>query len=500
MVNPTAWLRLTLFAWWLAAATGCGGLSSGSGGIDGGSGTGGTAGVFGHDSGCIECSPGCFSCDGTCFGCMGGTAGSAGSFDVDAGEVMRPWISPFPNTSDNGGWRDTGDDLLCMGATQLRSMSVWSDERGVYAMGDGIFDERVFLDRKASVAPTRRAKDAFIDAGAGAAPPLMDAGPAGAGGFGGVGFGGAGGVGGVGTGGVGGTSECLPGSFQCSGYAIYFNDGESGWQRHHAVPSGQDGEAPLRRLSGVPLAELVVHNAAMFSTNCTLVMLDGSVERCDQSGQPIAGFFAVDAQLAYAAVQDNLLVYDGSTWTAHPVHMPFVPNALWANATDVVIVGPTGRIARLRGGVWTSDNQTIQTLTAVWVGDDDTLWVGTDAGQVLRRDADGTWLSTLSVGGVSCDQTDPILGIWGSGSTVYIHTQRALARWNGTALRDLANWTCALSSPFQPNPRVIRGIWGNAPDELFVAVTDSTRFFDPFIDSCGDGFVMYFDGTTFHRL
>jgi hypothetical protein len=230
-------------------------------------------------------------------------------------------------------------------------------------------------------------------------------------------------------------------------------------------------------------------------------MIDGSTERCEHSGSAVEGFFAVDSQLAYASIGTNLLLYDGAAWSVHPTAIPFTPIALWATATDVVAVGDLGRIARLRAGVWTSENHGIQQLTAVWGGEGSELWVGTAAAEIMHRDVTGVWVKSQSMAGVTCSRNDPITGIWGNAGTVYFTTERAIARWDGTNFRGLSNWTCALSDPnFGENPFRIRGVWGNSPTELFVSVSDASRSADPFSDTCGNGFVMYFDGTNFHRL
>lgn len=459
-------------------AMGCVGSGSGSSGMDGGGFTGGTGGSIGGSGGgvCFSCGPNCFDCGRGCE-CSFIPDGSIGP-DNDGGVIDLPWTGPFTDVGDDGTWRSTGGDTLCMGGQSLDTLGVWSDERGVYVMGYGQFSESVFLGSGSG--------------GFGAAPPPLDAG---FGGFGGSGaIGGSGGIGGMGGG------ECFQGSFGCAGRAIYFNDGIAGWRKQLAVAEAQDGWG--MRFSGIPLGELVVHRTLSHSpTDCTLRLIDGSTERCDHSGSAVEAVFAVDAQLAYATVGTNLLVYDGSLWSVHPTPIPFTPTALWATSTDVVAVGDLGRIARLRDGVWTSTNHGIELATAVWGGEGDELWIGTAAGEIMRRDALGMWVESLHLSGVTCARSDAIVGIWGVSGTVYFHTDRALAAWDGSTFRSLANWTCALADPnFGDNPRTIRQIWGHAPNELFIAVSDLSRSADPFRDPCGNGFVMYFDGTTFHRL
>lgn len=445
----------------IANAMGCVGSGGGGSGLDGGSGsggfTGGTGGFMPDGGRCFECFPGCFDCFGTgCFDCSGGAGGGA-----DAGVTQQvPWVPPFQRTGENGGWRSTGDDTLCVGGGPLEGFWLWSDARGVYAMADGNLDARIFLGTDA--------------AGDGA-------GDADSGGFGGMGGG-----------------SCFEGLEHCQGRVIYFNDGESGWKLEHRTAAGSFGGA---RLSGLPLAELAVHSSFADSAGCTLALIDNGTERCDQSGPGIEAFFGVDAQLAFATIGTNLLVYDGALWNVHPTPLPFAAAAMWADATNVVIVGDLGRISRLRDGVWTNSNRSIESLTAVWAGVDDELWVGTAGGEILHRDREGTWQPTLPLRGVTCPNRDPLRGIWGSGDTVYFHTDRAIARWDGSALRELGNWTCALPDPnFGDNSRIIRDIWGNGPDEVFVAMTDGSRFFSRSFDDCGDGFVLYFDGSEFHRL
>jgi len=455
----------------ISATVGCVGSGSGTSGGDGGAGFGGAgSGAIGGSGtgggGCFPCDLGCFDCGMGCQ-CMGV---DASIFDNDAGGVELPWTVPFANVGDDGTWRSSGDDTLCMGGVSLDALGVWSDERGVYVMGNGQLSERVLLGGGGNN---------------GAAPPLFDAGFGGSGGFGG-------------TGGSGG--ECFEGQFQCSGRVIYFNDGVSGWRKQHAVAQFLDGAAI--RFSGIPLGELALRKVnGSDGAECTLRMIEGATERCDHSGSAVESFFAVSGQLGYASVGTSLLVYDGNTWSVHPLPIPFVPAALWASTTDVVAVGDLGRIARLRDGVWTSQNHSIQQLTSVWGGEGEEIWVGTGASGIMHRDALGVWGESFSLSGVTCSRSDPILGIWGNGGTVYFHTDRALARWDGTRFATLGGWTCGLSDPnIGDNPRAIKNIWGNGPDELFIAVTDATRSAQPSFDVCGNGFAVYFDGTSFHRL
>lgn len=478
----------------------------------------GCVGGNGHvDNQCIQCSDFCVDCDGNgCFFCQGGSSGTSGGSGTsgtsgtggfsgfsgdDGGGVALPWTSPFTNTGDNGTWRNTSEDVLCLGAMSLDSLSVWSDTRGVYVVGGGVFLEETFAKKAKGFTAKQLPADV-----PGAAPPPMDAGFgggfAGAGGVGGsAGFGGAGGTAGFGDADAGSSfGDCTDGFGQCSGRVIYFNDGARGWRQQYRE-EGWQNPAGLQ-LSGLPSAELVLRRTMdSFEDLCSLTMVDGSTGRCEHTNAGVSGFFAVDSQLAYASIGNNLLVYDGSAWSVYPTPLAFTPIALWANATDVVAVGDLGRIARLRDGVWTSQNRSIQRLTAVWGGVGEELWVGTGAGDILYRDESGTWGATTHLGGVTCSTSDPIAGLWGADGTVYVQTERAIARWSEGSLNSLANWSCGFTDPFFGfNGQRMRGIWGNGANELFIAITDDTRFADRFSDVCGNGFVVYFDGTTFHRL
>jgi hypothetical protein len=89
----------------------------------------------------------------------------------------------------------------------------------------------------------------------------------------------------------------------------------------------------------------------------------------------------------------------------------------------------------------------------------------------------------------------PITGIWGSGSQdVYFHTDTELAHWDGTKLETLANWSCTggMSSGVR-----IQGLWGNSSTEIFLTISDGLRFE---AGNCGPEYVVFYDGTEFHRM
>jgi hypothetical protein len=41
------------------------------------------------------------------------------------------------------------------------------------------------------------------------------------------------------------------------------------------------------------------------------------------------------------------------------------------------------------------------------------------------------------------------------------------------------------------------GMWGNAPDQLFLTLVDPSR---SGTDTCGTAYAAWFDGTAFHRM
>ncbi len=442
MVNMGEW-RAAWIGAAICLAAGCvggGGRSQPDAGGDGG--------------GCFECRAGCFDCGG---GCQ-----CADSSVPDA----SLWVSPFPETGEDGTWRD-GTSRLCVGGqANLEAIDVWSDTRGVYAL---IAGSVLGLEEQGSGA------EAPEPAGAGG-------GSAGAGGIGG--FGGAAGFG-------GGPTGCF--DSRCLGEAILFNDGNAGWTRIYE--QAEMATFNLRRLSGAPSGPLMLWGTVprfAGTEACAFGHVDpaaGELSCQRPTGAPTA-VFPVNGSLAYAAIGADLARFDGSSWSVFgpPSARPIA--SLWADATDVAMIDLAGQAFVLRDDAWLSIGAV---GVAMWGTAIDDLWIATALGALSHYDGNTTTDVAALNTNTPCGQTPQVTGVWGSGDTLYFYGPRTLQRWDGTRFEALGDWTC----DFVVTSSITR-VWGNGPNEVFVALSDFNR---PFTDpACGNGIVMYFDGTQFHSL
>ena len=106
-----------------------------------------------------------------------------------------------------------------------------------------------------------------------------------------------------------------------------------------------------------------------------------------------------------------------------------------------------------------------------------------------------SWTQVGQLGGVTCDYRPPVTSIWGIGDVVYFASDSHLARWNGSELQTLANWSCAVTASM--GALRITSLWGHAEDEVFLSIVDNSRFTS---DGCGPTFVVHYDGESFHRM
>jgi len=428
---------------------------------DGGAGTGG----------CVVCGTNCFECGG---GCECGRH--------DASVQQNPWTSPFPNTGADGTWKGSAA-TFCPHATGIEAFDLWSDARGVYALIAG--SDAVAVADNADAGPP------VAGSSGGAQPPIAGASgdAAGAGGF-------AGSAGGGGFGGGIVTSPC--GNNACVGETILFNDGVAGWQRIYE--RRESAAFSERRLSGVTGGPLVLNGRVdpfNGASGCSLGRLDGADWSCDRAGGTVGAFYAVHSTLAYAAADGNLIAFDGADWSVLDPAAPGQVASSWSDGTTLIAIDNNGAVSQLRNGVWTNPFGGLW-AQSVWGNAADDLWfIGhPSSADPLERELmhfDGSATTVVATLGVEpCGDGDFSMRLWGHGDALYVYGDRSLRRWNGTELTTLANWIC----DFQRSARITR-VWGNGPDEVFVALMDFAR---PSFTACGQGVVMYFDGAQFHEL
>jgi hypothetical protein len=282
-----------------------------------------------------------------------------------------------------------------------------------------------------------------------------------------------------------------PGGGMCVGcpyVKIQHNDG-TGWS------TLEDNDLyGQHRIKGFEGGKLVLFGSGQKidspSNLCGLAVLDGSTLTC----QPVDGVtdVAVTGTSAYAALQGQLIRYDGTSWGPVPVAFPGQPDLyqLWANEEVVIGTGTAaGRMFSLRGTTWAvEDTRTLETFTSVFGLASNDIWAGTAQEHLFHYD--GSAWTQVSWPGSGCGQLSGIVPMWGKDGVMYFATATSIARWNGTSVEVIAQWDCNTRST------VVAGLWGNSPTELFVLMLD----FSERQGSCGSQFLMHYDGTKFHRM
>jgi hypothetical protein len=431
---------------------------SGRGGLrpagTGGTGSGGVpfAGMGGTgapvDPG--ACSPCvCSQCAGVCVDC-GFDSGCGCS--VGSPTAPLPWEPPFAELGDDG-WLESTTPL-CAGMDRITSLELWSDARGVFALVSG---EGYTLVPASSVSDP-------VDDDAGVSDPSHDG------------------------------AWVLDSSAHFARTKIWFNDG-SGW----LTALDDQSVTGAFGLSGLLDSSLLLHQpggpvaASATLRSCSIGTVDDETLSCLDL-DPVSDLFAVDGERAYAIMGGTrLLVYDGERWRSDTAFIPYPVSALWADAETVVAVGRVGTVLTLEQGQWSlADPGTLEHFTSVWGSARDDLWAGTSSGSVYRFDG-VAWSLAGQMGGVTCLREVAVAGIWGADGEVYFHTDSQIARWTGTEIESLANWSCSTNI----GGTRITDLWGNGPGQVFIAVVDNLRFPSGL---CGPGYVVHFDGERFHRM
>ena len=174
-------------------------------------------------------------------------------------------------------------------------------------------------------------------------------------------------------------------------------------------------------------------------------------------GQGAAGvvtdIWAFSATDIYIATSQGIDHYDGSTWTQSRTEGAF--NALWGLPSgELVAVGADGAVLVKRGPAWRTIATDFGTdIQSVWGTNSTNLYVADRHGTV-RHLAGATWREL------------PVQGhqVWGLGATdVYVVAKENI--WHGA----VDTWT-ALNGP-----KDVMGIWGVAPNQLFVATNPTTN-------------------------
>jgi hypothetical protein len=281
---------------------------------------------------------------------------------------------------------------------------------------------------------------------------------------------------------------------------LYFNDG-SGWDLLYTGPSGgMSSSTCMRHLVGTPSGVLFTWDP--WVSGCSLLrIVDGTVRA---EAFNVYNVFVVSDTLVYACSYHGLMQFDGEEWTRVSID-PCEGRAMWASESRVYLAESSGIVEVFGGETWDSwDTGTISTLTAIWGFSDDDVWVGTDHGEL--RHWNGEEWTSVSWPDMD-DSPDPnscryehqqIEGMWGIEGTLFFHTGKQLAMRDGVDFAVIGYWPgeyTATEGGYECRGAIeIHSIWGNAPEELFIAAWDNEQEFG----ECGSEYLLWWDGSEFH--
>jgi hypothetical protein len=385
---------------------------------------------------CFECSPGCFDCGSGCL------------CDNPPAPTPPFWTPPFKDVGDPG-WRNSKDPV-CLGLPDVGALDLWAGPEGVYLAATGYGPESVSVDdADGGVALGDFASLGFPTAG------MRDAGI--------------------------NPFEFIPRT------RLLRNTGQ-GWVRRAEMP-GASFDLILRGLGSGVLALSTIPGGD--SVTCPLAMVHGAELEC-LSVDPISDIVRVSNTRSYALMLGTRLIrWDGNKWRGEGDLLPYPARVLWADGDEVLAFGSAGTVLRKASVGWELVNvDSFDTFTAVWGESADDLWVGTANGDVLHFDGDSLD-ERYSLEGTSCDARHGIVGIYGAGDVLYMHTASQLVRVEDGDVEVLGDWSCQ----FGGAPQEMVALSGTGPDDVFVAVRDLSIGSD-----CGSIFVAHFDGREFHRM
>lgn len=123
------------------------------------------------------------------------------------------------------------------------------------------------------------------------------------------------------------------------------------------------------------------------------------------------------------------------------------------------------------------------TYPATWGFARNDLWVGTRTSGLYAYDGSAWTRREILVD--ACGRS--IRGMWGANGVLYVHTDHSLARLRGGRLDVLAEFPCDVT---------VRSIWGNSPEEVYLAAEDSRL--EP--TACGGAEVFLWNGAELLRI
>jgi hypothetical protein len=270
--------------------------------------------------------------------------------------------------------------------------------------------------------------------------------------------------------------SCPLATLAAEGVSLNFNDG-TGWrvlmdaETSAAFDLNGFDRGPL--LVGQPACSAALVDVGSKTTRCTLPATDDPFEHRS---------FVVSESLAYLVDQAGLHEYRAGVWSLLTEALPEAINALWANEQVVYLAGEYQLYSWEQNGAELSavPNAPAARYTAVWGFASDDVWFGNSAGQLTHYDG-----QSFSRGPIPKGIEYPgITALWGHSGELFFSMMKRFGRVTRAGEHETV-----LNAE-------VRDFWGTSPTDLFLAVGDSA--FDD--TACGGGFLLYFDGSEFHRF
>jgi hypothetical protein len=267
------------------------------------------------------------------------------------------------------------------------------------------------------------------------------------------------------------------------GGSIQLNTG-SGWQ----IFRDPLGEYP-RLWSGFPNGPLLI--SGTFEKSGIAFVDDSGVVFQRESSSP-NGAFVVNQGLAYVLSDAAIDKYSDGAWsTLGAADSPLY--ALWADEQIVVAVGydQTMVVQEGAGALARVPSVPAGQYGAVWGFGRNDLWLGNSASQLLHYD--GSKWQVFATGSKN-GSGGGIAQLWGVAGALFVATSTEFGRWNGAGV----DWLLAFpdGTPVGSEPAMFGRFWGRSPQEIFLPVRDRRYR----AQACGEGIMLYFDGSQFHQF
>jgi hypothetical protein len=267
------------------------------------------------------------------------------------------------------------------------------------------------------------------------------------------------------------------------GVSIQLNTG-SGWQLF-GDHLGEDS----RLWSGFPNGSLLVSGSF---EKLGIAFVDASAVVFQREANSPSGAFVVNPALAYVLNDAAIDKYADGAWST--LGMADSPlSALWADDQVVVAVGydQTMVVREGAGALQRVPSVPAGDYGAVWGFGRNDFWLGNSAKQLLHYD--GSKWQVFATGSRN-GSGQGITQLWGVAGTLFVATSTEFGRWNGASV----DWLLSYPEDTQvgAEPTSFGRFWGRSPQEIFLPLRDRRYRYQ----SCGEGIVLFFDGSQFHQF